>query len=141
MKTIICGPRDFNDYDELCVAIEKSGIEITEVVSGAAKGADSLGEKWAKDNNVKCIKFKAKWDDISHPEALIKENTFGKYNAKAGFIRNEEMAMYAEACVAIDDGSNGTADMIRRAKEKGHELYCHPPYESDVMDAVGEIEF
>jgi hypothetical protein len=141
MKTIICGPRDFTDYEELCLAIEKSGIEITEVVSGSAKGADALGERWARENGVKYVKFKAEWKDIDHPEAIVKENAYGKYNAKAGPIRNEKMTMYAEACIAIDTGSNDSADMIRKAKEKELELYCHAPYESDILDAAAEVEF
>ena len=142
MKTIICGPRDFEDYDELLIAIDRCGFEITEVVSGAAKGADSLGERWAKENGVKCIKYPAKWNDLSHPEAKIKEGPYGKYNCLAGFFRNEEMAMYAEACIAIiHNDTKGTADMVERAKEKELELYEHHAYQTDMMDAVAEIEF
>lgn len=142
MKTIICGPRDFEDYDELCLAIEKSGFEITEVVSGAANGADSLGERWAKENSVKVSKFPAKWKDLSHPEAIIRENSYGKYNAKAGFIRNEEMSLYADACIGIiHNDTRGTADMVSRAKERELEVYEHHAYETDLMDAVEEIEF
>jgi hypothetical protein len=139
MKTIICGPRDFNDYEELCLAIQKSGIKITQVVSGAASGADSLGERWARENKIPVVKFKPKWNDISHPKAVVKTNAYGKYNALAGFIRNEEMAMHAQACIAIDTGSND--DMIEKAKEKELEVYCHLPYESDMMDEMKKVKF
>lgn len=124
-----------------CVAIEKSGFDISEVVSGGASGVDKMGERWARENGAKVSVFKAEWNDISHPEALVKTNSYGKYNAKAGFIRNEEMALYAEGCVAIDTGSNGTADMIRRSEERELKLYCHPPYESDIMDVAKGVKF
>lgn len=139
MKTIICGSRDFSDYEELCLAIQKSGISITQVVSGTDPGTDKLSERWARENGVKVAKFKPKWDDITHPKALIRTNSYGKYNALAGFIRNEEMAMYAEACIAIDTGS--TDDMIEKAREKELEVYCHLPYESDMMDEMKRVEF
>ena len=43
MKVIIAGSRNFTDYKVLQDAIKNSGFKITEVVSGGAKGVDSLG--------------------------------------------------------------------------------------------------
>jgi hypothetical protein len=48
---------------------------------------------------------------------VVKENKFGKYNAMAGFQRNEEMALYADALIAITNGSPGTANMIELARQ------------------------
>lgn len=63
MKLAIIGSRDFEDY-ELCknTILKNCNInEITEIVSGGAKGADSLGEKFAKENNIKLTLFLPNW--------------------------------------------------------------------------------
>lgn len=96
MKTIIAGSRGFNDYDLLCQTCDD--IEITEVVSGTARGADKLGERYARERNIPVKQFPADWDNL------------GK---RAGYIRNSDMAKYADACVVFWDGvSKGTAHMI-----------------------------
>ena len=131
MKVIIAGGRDFNDYEKLKKAIAQSGWDITEVVSGGAKGADSLGERWASDNGVPVKKFPAKWNDLTQAGSVIKTNKWKKkYNANAGFFRNEEMAVYADALIAME-GGNGTADMTKRAKK--HKLQIHT-YEMEDVD-------
>ena len=47
MKIAIIGSRNFTNYKLLQEILEQYKPKITLVVSGAAKGADSLGEKWA----------------------------------------------------------------------------------------------
>ena len=47
MKVIIAGSRDITDYSLVCRAISESKFDITEVISGTARGVDTLGEKWA----------------------------------------------------------------------------------------------
>ena len=88
-----------------------SGIDwdVTEVVSGTARGVDSLGEQWAKTQNIPIKRFPADW------------NTHGR---AAGHIRNAEMANYAEALVALWDGqSRGTKNMIASAQKKGLKVF------------------
>lgn len=129
MKVVICGPRDYFDYDTVCKAIDASGFEITEVVSGGATGVDSLGERWSKERLRKDAKvFDAEWDDITVKGAVVAVNKWGrKYNKMAGFMRNEEMAEYCDAVIAIDTGSPGTGHMIKMAKEHGCELFKYNP--------------
>jgi len=101
MKVIIAGSRVFNDYGLLCQAVVDSGFDITEVVSGCARGADTLGERWAADHGVPVARFAAEWD---------------KYQRAAGPIRNRQMAEYAEGLIALPVGeARGTRDMIRQA--------------------------
>lgn len=78
---IIAGPRTIIDYELLLNAIKLSDIEITEVVSGNAKGVDSLGERYAKENNIPLKVFPADWKT---------------YKKAAGPIRNSGMAQYAQ---------------------------------------------
>jgi hypothetical protein len=139
LKTIIAGPRDFEDYEVVKKAIEESGFEIAEVCSGKAQGVDTLGEDWADENKIKIKPFPAKWKDLDVEGAVIKEGKFGKYNAMAGFTRNQEMADYADALIAINKGdTSGTADMIKRAKAKGLKVFI---YEVEKQDSEFEYTF
>ena len=95
------------------------------VVSGKAKGVDSLGERWAKRNNIPVKEFPAKWDDLEVEGALIREGQYGTYNARAGFIRNGLMAEYADALIAIDQDTHGTNDMIKQANKSGLKVFLH----------------
>ncbi|MEN6554619.1 MAG: DUF2493 domain-containing protein [Methanobacterium sp.] len=109
MRTIIAGGRDFVSYDLLKKAVTECGWRPTVVISGGAKGADFLGERWAKENNVPCEVFPADWN---------------KYGRKAGPIRNIQMAENAEALIALWDGeSRGTKHMIDTATRKGLKVY------------------
>jgi len=84
---------------------------VTEVVSGCARGADRLGERWAEQNGIPVKRFPADWD------------THGK---SAGHMRNREMGLYADALVALWDGqSPGTRGMIEFAKSRGLVVYVH----------------
>lgn len=106
MRTIIAGSREGVNYEDVCLAVEESKIDISVVVSGTANGADKLGERWAKANRIPVVQMPAKW-----------RNKDGTTNRSAGHQRNARMAEYAEALVAIWDGkSKGTASMIQIAK-------------------------
>ena len=126
MKVIIAGGRDFEDYEMVKKAIEQSGFDITEVVSGGAKGADSLGERWAGENGIPITKFPAKWNDLKAPGVAIRTNRWGKkYNANAGFDRNGDMAKYVgpEGGLIALPGGNGTKNMIKLANK--HKVRVH----------------
>lgn len=104
MKTIIAGSRTFHNPEILEIALKHVSWEITEVVSGRAKGIDKLGEQWARKHNIPVKFFPAKWER----------------GLSAGYHRNLEMAEYADALLAIWDGkSKGTGHMIDIAKFKG----------------------
>lgn len=111
-KVIICGSRDFDNYDllkEKCDTIlsrkKEEGEEIV-IVSGCARGADKLGEKYAEENGYTVSKFPANWE---------------KYGKRAGYLRNEQMAEEANACIAFlrtDKECKGTKNMISLARKK-----------------------
>lgn len=103
-KLIVAGGRDFNDYERLSEVLwDMSTISYADkdvsIVSGMARGADALGHRFAKENNVVVYEFPADWD---------------KYGKRAGFIRNEEMGRFSDGLLAFWDGqSKGTAQMIQ----------------------------
>jgi len=126
MKVIVAGCRHITDYDIVLEAIAESEFNITEVVSGKALGVDKFGELYADENQLPVKPFPADWKNLDVPNAVIKTNRYGKYNAAAGHNRNEQMAEYADALIAVWDGkSTGTRDMIGRAMDHNLKLYVH----------------
>ena len=105
MKVIVAGTRDFYDYELLEYKLNRLLVNLkdVEIVSGNAGGADSLGERYALEHELKLTKFPADWT---------------KYGKRAGYIRNKQMAEYAQCLVAFWDGvSRGTKLMIDLAHE------------------------
>ena len=77
----------------------------TAILSGMARGADSLGVQYAAEKGILVQKYPADWN---------------KYGRRAGMVRNRQMLEDADALVAFWDGvSHGTANMITIAKEAG----------------------
>ncbi|MDV7188458.1 DUF2493 domain-containing protein [Lutibacter sp. TH_r2] len=111
MKLIIAGSRTFNDYKKICAECDNILQDQTniEIISGAYyRGADKLGEQYAKERGYKITQFPADW------------NKFGK---AAGPKRNEQMANYADTLIAFWDGkSRGTKNMIELAGQLGLHL-------------------
>ena len=128
MKLIIAGSRDVGDYSLIDKAMAMHGIkleDITEIVSGCAKGVDSLAIKWAENNDIPVTKMPADWKNTKVPNAIIRENQYGKYNAVAGLQRNEAMGDYADALLAITNGSRGTDHMIKYMAELGKTFWVY----------------
>jgi len=108
--------------------IESNAFEkVTEVVSGGARGVDKLGEKWAKEHGIPVKVFKAEWNKLNVPGAVIDVrpgDAEGYYNSRAGLQRNEDMGNYADALIALWDGhSTGTLHMINYMKKLGKKVY------------------
>lgn len=108
-KIIIAGGREFSDYQLLkekvdnIISEKRKRFQIV-IISGKARGADSLGERYANENAFNIMEFPADWD---------------KYGKKAGYMRNTEMAENADALIAFWDGkSKGTKHMIDIATNK-----------------------
>jgi hypothetical protein len=125
MRVIITGGRDFNDYELLsnkCIEIKvachihgltNGSLDDIEIVCGKARGADTLGEQFAKRQGYKIKYFPANWD------------LYGKI---AGYIRNEQMALYAKEDNGVliafwDQKSKGTKHMIDLANKHGLKVF------------------
>jgi hypothetical protein len=110
MKVAVIGSRTFNSYESVVNVLSK--INITEIISGGAKGADSLGERYAKDNDIPTQIFLPDWQ------------THGK---KAGFLRNTQIIEACEMVVAFWDGeSRGTKDSLDKAEKLGKKILIIP---------------
>lgn len=110
MKVIIAGSRGIVlapiKMEEIILA---SKFKVAEVVSGTCYGVDKSGEDWAKWSLIPIRKFPADWE---------------RYGKSAGYKRNEQMARYADALIAIWDGnSKGTEHMISIANKYQLKIY------------------
>jgi len=124
MKVVVAGSRSIVDEKIVADAIEASGFDVTEVISGGARGVDSLGEEWAKARGIKVSRFPADW------------KTYGR---GAGMIRNSLMLEEAEAVVAVWDGeSRGTLDMMRKTKKAGKPLFVWSPRRQLYLEWIEE---
>ena len=126
MKVIIAGSRSITDMGTVKLAIECCPFSITEVVSGGAKGVDLLGEEYAMGENIPIKVFKPLWKDLEASGAVVKSNSYGKYNARAGHDRNEQMGDYADALIAVWDGhSKGAKHMIDYMAKLGKKVFIY----------------
>lgn len=111
MNIVICGSRNFGNYvkvkevmDAVIDEVQHLGEEV-KIISGGARGADTLADLYAQRHKIPFTLYKAEWS---------------KYGNKAGIIRNIEMAKVADVVVAFwDGGSRGTKHMIEYCKENG----------------------
>lgn len=114
MKVIIAGSRGITSQSIVEEAMEEAGFPVvTEVVSGTARGVDRLGEAWAEMRDIPVKRFPADWD---------------RYGKSAGYRRNQDMAKYADALVAVWDGeSKGTGHMIDIMRAAGKRVFIFRP--------------
>lgn len=117
MTYAIIGSRDFNDYDLLVNIL--SNFQITKIVSGGARGADSLARRYANENNIELQEFLPDWN---------------KYGKKAGFIRNKDIVINADYVIAFWDClSKGTLSSINIAKQNNIKIKIVKYKEEDLF--------
>lgn len=103
MNVAVVGSRTFNDYDLLESEILKSNLDIKCIVSGGAKGADQLAERFAKKYNLDTVILIPEWN---------------KHGKSAGYKKNKDIIDACDLCIAFWDGqSTGTKHTIDLAQE------------------------
>lgn len=127
---VIFGGRNFARYNALehrvleVLKIEGIDLNDVEIYCGKAKGADSQGELFGKNNKITVREFQPRWKDLTVANCVIKEGEYGKYNALAGHNRNEEMAEDCYIGIGFwDEESSGTKDMRDRLRRKNKKCY------------------
>lgn len=109
-KVAIIGSRTFTNY-RICKEVIENIVEDSKImiVSGGAKGADALGEKFADENNLMKLIFKPDWE---------------KFGKSAGFKRNTQIIENSDIVIAFwDYESKGTKNSIDTAKKLKKDLY------------------
>ncbi len=106
-RIIVAGCRDFKNYNLAKGYINKCIKNLKEdytliFLSGGCRGADSLGERYAKENGYILEIYPANWK---------------KYGKLAGPKRNKLMAEICDFVICFWDGkSSGTKSMIDYAQ-------------------------
>ena len=109
-RLVVAGGREFENYKLLSTQLDKYLPDLIKthdiiILSGCAKGADSLGEQYAREHGFAIEQHPAAWKH---------------YGNAAGPIRNKEMTGEADAVIVFWDGqSKGSKSMINCAKEQG----------------------
>lgn len=105
IRVLVCGSRHFNDYKLLEKTLD--GFDITEIIEGEARGADSLARDYAFKRDILLRAYPADWE---------------RYNKVAGPIRNKQMLVEGQPELVIafrGENSRGTQNMIDQAKKAG----------------------
>lgn len=111
MTLAIVGSRTFDSYSLLVKEVRSLALssQITEIVSGGARGADHLAKLYAIDNRLRLTEHYPEWQ---------------LYGKRAGFKRNRLIIQDADIVIAFWDGmSRGTLNSINISKELGKELH------------------
>lgn len=106
MRVLVCGGRDYADRAYLWSILDGLGPpEVSVIMSGMARGADTLAAQWATRFGFPLLKFPANWE---------------RDGKAAGPIRNQRMLDEGKPDVVVAfPGGRGTADMVRRAEKAG----------------------
>lgn len=105
MKLAIVGSRSFTDYEKfkfhITMLFNIQSIKL--IITGGAIGADSLAERFAKENDIPINIIKPDWD---------------KYGKSAGMLRNIDIISSADEALIFWDGiSKGTKNDIELAEK------------------------
>lgn len=112
-RVVIAGCRDYTNYEEAKAYIDHCLSNIRKentiiIVSDGARGADMLGERYARENRFAIKRCPADWD---------------KYGKSAGPRRNREMAQMSDYVICFwNEKSKGTGSMILYARQYGKPL-------------------
>ncbi len=114
MRVLVCGGRDYNDVEKIewelqCITDPQHGGKYSyTLISGMARGVDTIAANWAYKNGMNVEEYPADWD------------TFGK---AAGFMRNKQMLEEGKPDLVIAfPGGKGTAMMVKLARDAGVEV-------------------
>lgn len=106
-KLIVSGGRDFNDLDFAVDALLRFHAyrPVTELITGEAEGADSIGKAWAEEMG------------ITHTGFPVLDTDWKTLGPKAGHVRNAQMLDYGPDAVLAFPGGTGTQDMVDIAND------------------------
>jgi len=114
MKIAIVGSREFDNYPNMKAFLDISlyAIKVKEIISGGAIGADTLAERYAKENNI--------------PTRIIEPNYSLYPSYYAPIVRNEIIVKEADFIFIFwNRVSKGTQSVISYCKKynKPHKIY------------------
>lgn len=131
-RCIIFGGREFEDYEYLKNTMDKVLADTPNgeliIISGAARGADYLGEEWARERGIPYERYPADWK---------------RYGKSAGYKRNLQMAEVADMAVGFEGGPGTTMmfDILRKKnipfKDARRKDVPYPPHPTPYKEYKG----
>ncbi len=104
MKIAVVGSRQVLDEPVIQEVLDTYLGKMTVLITGGAKGVDTLAERWARKNDIPVEVYLPDWKNL------------GK---AAGIVRNRAMVMECHECIAFWDGiSKGTKSTIEMCKKQ-----------------------
>ena len=103
----VVGSREFDDYRLMKIALVDHVSKIKHIVSGGARGADRLAERFAKEFNIPTIIHVADWK----PNGILDRG--------AGYKRNKLIVRDSDAVIAFHNGSPGTKHTLSLCQQHG----------------------
>ncbi len=108
IRLAIVGTREYSNYEEFEKIVDQHIGDIGRpafIVSGGARGIDSLAERYAKEHKINT--------EIYHPD-------WKRHGKAAALIRNTDIISNATHVLALPGpSSRGTYDAIRKAIDRG----------------------
>ena len=106
MRCAIIGSRSFHNY-ALLVETLNNYNDVTQIISGGAKGADALAARYAKENNIELVEFL--------PDKSLGRGMYHR--------RNDQIVEHCDRLIAFWDGkSTGTKYTIDKARKSRREV-------------------
>lgn len=135
MKIAVVGSRSFTDRKFIWSILDHVYVSHGpfQVVSGGAAGVDSIAVAWANrlDDVPIPLVFPAEWGNLSLPGCVVKVRPGGeRYNATAGFYRNQLIVNASDRVLAFVDYENptpGTLDTIKKGLARGIPVHSAYP--------------
>jgi predicted Rossmann fold nucleotide-binding protein DprA/Smf involved in DNA uptake len=123
MNLAVVGSRTFSNYEYmhfmLTEILYSYWVWKCTIISGGARGADQLAERFAKEDGHDISIFPAEWD---------------KYGKSAGYKRNKLIVDNADIVAAFWDGeSKGTLHTMNLARKQGKPLYIFTDWKSGTI--------
>lgn len=130
MKIAIVGSRSITDanvvYTTLVEELKSIDPKTLTIVSGGAKGIDTVAKEVASSLGIDFIEFK--------PYFVLDKQA--EYSPRHFFIRNEQIIDNVDKVFVFWDGkSNGTRHAIKCAQNKGKEVVLISPQQEEVKHA------
>lgn len=112
MRVLVCGGRDYSDYDTVCKTLDEiinlpfeEAYTKVVIIHGMARGADALADKYAVNRYIPVESYPADWE---------------KHGRAAGHVRNKQMLDEGKPDLVIAfPGGKGTANMVEQAQKAG----------------------
>ncbi|HZF98269.1 MAG TPA: DUF2493 domain-containing protein [Pseudoxanthomonas sp.] len=106
MRILVCGGRDYSDYEWVEACLNRIA-EVEILIQGGAKGADALSKRWAISKGIHYAEVPAFWES----------------GRGAGPARNYAMLLLEPKGVVAFPGGKGTAHMVRIAEKAGIKVW------------------